>query len=224
MGVFTTRQRQRHQGSATGALRDFLDAPVPHRRTPAAELALLAVDFETTGLDAATGHLLSIGFVAVNGTEIDLSSARSYLIKVETGVGQSATVHGLTDDRVATGCDLADAVSATLTALRGRVMLAHFTSIEESFLDRACQQIFGVGVQVPSVDTMMLHRHLLDVGNHQIGADSVRLWPARAWFGLPIYQAHEALTDALACAELYLAQISRMGDRTPLSRLQRWST
>lgn len=223
MGLFARVRRQRQQDRAVGALKDYLAVSPPDRDIPAAELPLLAVDFETTGLDATTDHLLSVGFVAVNGAEIDLSSAGSFVVRPGSEVGQSAVVHGLTDDRVAAGRPLAEAVAATLAALQGRVLLAHYTTIEESFLDRACRRLFGAGVRIPSVDTMMLQRRLLEESNQRIHADSVRLWAARKRFGLPIYQAHEALTDALACAELYLAQVSVLGEQTPLRQLQRWS-
>jgi DNA polymerase-3 subunit epsilon len=222
VGLFSGGWRRR-QNPAIGPLRGFLAVPAPNRRTPAAELPLLAVDFETTGLNPATDRLLSVGYLAVDGTEIDLSTAGAFVIRPDVAVGQSATIHGLTDDRVATGCPLSEAIGATLDALRGRVLLAHYSTIEESFLDRACVQLFGAGVTVPSVDTMMLQRHLLDQGNLWIATDSVRLWAAREHFGLPVYHAHEALTDALACAELYLAQISVLGAQTSLRRLQRWS-
>ena len=35
-----------------GALRDFLSVPLPDVNTPIDKVAILAVDFETTGLDA----------------------------------------------------------------------------------------------------------------------------------------------------------------------------
>lgn len=215
---------RRTQESAIGPLKDFLAVPPPDRRTPATELPLLAVDFETTGLDPVTDRVLSVGYVAVNGLEIDLSTAGSFVIQSDTSVGQSATIHGLTDDRLAaTGCELAEAIGATLDALRGRVLLAHYTTIEESFLDRACAHLFGTGLTLRTVDTMMLQRRLLNQGDLWIATDSVRLWAARGHFRLPVYRAHEALTDALACAELYLAQLNVLGTQTTLRRLQRWS-
>ena len=43
----------------------------------------------------------------------------------------------------------------------------------------------------------------------------MRLWTARERRGLPVYRAHEALTDALACAELYLAQRAELEAQSP---------
>ena len=48
---------------------------------------------------------------------------------------------------------------------------------------------------------------------------ALRLWAARERRGLPVYRAHEALTDALACAELYLAQAAELAARSPETTL-----
>ena len=39
---------------------------------------------------------------------------------------------------------------------------------------------------------------------------SLRLNAARSQYGLPRYGAHNSLTDALACAELYLAEVAEL--------------
>lgn len=213
-------RRRREARHAQGVLADCLSTPLPDLSTPATRLRLLALDFETTGLDPETDVLLSVGFVAVNGLEIDLGTAGRFVIRSAAEVGQSATVHGITDDTMAAGVALDLAISATVKALRGRVLLAHFADIEENFLDRASRSLFGAGLPLLSIDTMMLqHRVLEQTAAH----GSVRLWGARERYGLPLYHAHEALTDALACAELYLAQVAELGNRTNLRQLARWS-
>ena len=63
------------------------------------------------------------------------------------------------------------------------------------------------------------HKSALQFGLLSRGFDdeppkgSLRLWTARGQYGLPHYPAHQALTDALACAELYLAQTAELRDR-----------
>ena len=47
-------------------------------------------------------------------------------------------------------------------------------------------------------------------------AGALRLWTARERYGLPAGRPHDALGDALACAELYLGQVAELGrDREP---------
>lgn len=203
-----------------GPLKTFAEHPAPPSSTPADQLRLLAVDVETTGLDPATDRLLSIGFVPVDGSSITLRGAGQYVIRSTTEVGQSATIHGITDDDLAAGVPLADALAGLLEALAGRVLLAHHAVIERDFLTRAMQQVWGQAVPLVCVDTMQLQYRLLTQGfDDEPPQGSLRLWNARQQYGLPRYQAHEALTDALACGELYLAQMGEIGWQTPLKKL-----
>lgn len=217
-------QAARAEGAAV--LATFLQTPPPAPDTDVRDLPMLAVDMETTGLDPRRDRLLSIGFVALDGLEIDLSSACHLVIRQEDaaagGVGQSATVHHLTDDALEAGVPLREAVERLLTALTGRAMLVHFADIETGFLDASCERLYGVGATTTYVDTIELHRRLLTGGGDNVlPAGALRLGAAREALRLPRYGAHEALTDALACAELYLAQVARLaGDgRMPLRRL-----
>jgi DNA polymerase-3 subunit epsilon len=208
-------------GSTTGPLHGYLSVPSPDPGTPVDELRLLAVDVETTGLDPRSDRLLSVGFVPVDGGEIVLGGARRVLVRDGAAdVGQSATVHGLTDDELADGMPLPDAVAALLDALAGRALLAHFARVETGFLSGACERLWGVGMPCVVVDTMALERGLLGAGwGREPDAGTLRLWTARERRGLPVYTAHEALTDALACAELYLAQRAELAASpgTPLT-------
>lgn len=192
---------------ATGPLKEFYATPPPAGSTPLDELPLLAVDVETTGLKPAEHQLVSIGWVPVNGTRIDLAGAGYVVLRGAEGftVGSSATIHRLTDDEIAAGIDHADAVGQLLRALTGRVLLGHFVAMEEGFLSLACRRLFDAPLQVPMVDTFAIERrHMERMGTYPRGED-LRLARVRQRYGLPDYHNHNALTDALACAEQYLA-------------------
>lgn len=196
------------------------------RRVPdrsVSDLELLAVDLETTGLDPARHEILSIGLVPVRGLTIELAGAQQWVVRPTGpgGVGQSATVHGLTDDALAGAIPLEEVLPDVLAALQGRVLLAHHASIEVGFLTRAWR---AAGLPVPDltvVDTVRLHRRVLRLGrgHHHVGEEDLALGAAREHLGLPRYRSHEALTDALACAELYLAQVATLGEDLTLRRL-----
>ncbi|QGF22400.1 exonuclease domain-containing protein [Raineyella fluvialis] len=215
---FSAEGRLRRTATALpeGSLRTALTTPPPGARTPLADLPLLAVDMETTGLDPRHDRILSIGWVPIDGVVIRLGGAGQVLVSGEelgeTGVGQSATVHGLTDDRLQQGVPLAVALERLLGALAGRVLLAHHAPLEVGFLVAACQRLWGVRTDPPVVDTMRLHRRVIAPGfDDEPRGDDLRLWNARARYGLPPSGAHDALDDALAAAELYLAQIAELG-------------
>lgn len=209
-GSSLSRRRDKAAARARGALADYYaGTPLPADATPASELRLLAIDIETTGLDAATDTVLSVGFVPVDGDSLVLGGARHMVVHADREVGQSAVFHGLTDDMVAAGLPAADVLAATLQALTGRILLAHFAKIEVEFLSRACQQTFGAPFVPPVIDTLQLHDRLINRGfDDEAKGNELRLWNARERYGLPRYHAHEALTDAMACGELYLAQLA----------------
>lgn len=207
---------QRRTGLAdrvgAGVLRDYLAVPFPSPTTPVADLGLLAVDLETTGLHPGRDAIVAAGFVPVQDNRIQLSGARQFVVRPPGEVGQSATFHGLTDDVVAAGAPLDEVLPEVLGALRGRVLLAHHARLEELFLSAACERLFGGPLPCVVVDTMALEERLT---RHRWPEDpppgSMRLGAARERRGLPRYRAHDALTDAVACAELYLAQVAALG-------------
>lgn len=218
--------RGRHRAAAKlpeGGLRRYFETASPADSTPVGQLPLLAVDVETTGLDPRRDRVLAVGFVPVDGDRIVLGGAGSTLLRsavdgVEGGVGQSAIVHGITDDEAAEGIPVEQALDILFDALTGRVLLAHFSRIEIDFLGALCRRTYGVRLPLVAVDTLGLQRRAMGAG---IGngftadphPDDLRLWGAREQYGLPRYRAHDALVDAVACAELYLAQVAELGQR-----------
>lgn len=211
LGLFTPsleRRRAKAAARATGPLAEYYRTPIPPDDTGWAQLALLAIDVETTGLDPERDQMLSMGWVPVDGDCIVLGGATHIILHAQTDVGQSAVFHGITDDQVAQGVPLSEAMEQVLSALAGRVLLAHYASIEINFLSRMCLKLYGAPLEVPAIDTLVLQDRLVNKGfDDEATGNQLRLWTARSRFGLPKYGAHEALTDAVACAELYLAQL-----------------
>ena len=205
------RRRAKAAASARGALAEYYRTPVQPDTTPASELRLLALDIETTGLDPRKDTVLSIGYVPVDGHTIVFAGSHHRILAADAEVGQSAVFHGITDDQLTDGMPVEDAIAEELEALAGRVLLAHFAMIETRFLSRICEKLYGAPLVVPVVDTLVLHDRLINRGfDDEARAGELRLWNARNRYGLPRYPAHDALTDAIACAELYLGHLAEV--------------
>lgn len=196
-----------------GGLRRYLSTPPPRRSTRVHALPLLAIDFETTGLDPNTDRIISVGMVDVHGLRIPLGSTEHFLVAPGEEVGQSAIIHRLTDDELLThGIPVETAIDRVFERLAGRVLLAHHDMIEVGFLTALVRRLYGIRISIPSIDTLRLGQRALRI-DHDHKPESLRLWRLRARAGLPSYRGHDALVDALGCAELYLALVQELGLR-----------
>lgn len=198
-------------------------APYPSD-TPLDDVELLALDLETTGLRPAQHELLSFGLVPVRGGEVLLAGARHLPVRPRGEVGDSATVHGLTDDRLAQEPTVDEVLPEVLRALvaedgHRRVLLAHFARVETSFLEDVGADVLGTWLDLQVVDTLEVERRLLGARHSELRPDAVRLHTCRTRHHLPRYRAHSAVVDAIACGELFLAQCATLAHRRTRSLL-----
>lgn len=192
-----------------GPLHDFLSVPFPTLDTLFAELPILAVDFETTGLDAKADKLLSVGFVSLTKEQIKLNSSYHQIIKTKTQLEESnVIIHHITDEQKEQGQPLHTVVERLLEALTGKVMLVHFARIERQFLQQACLELYGVAPEFPIIDTLVIAKRQLDKRDVAYDPSELRLSNLRSKYQLPDHHGHDALNDAIATAELLLAQIN----------------
>lgn len=192
----------------------------PDPASSVSEVPLLALDFELDGLRRAA-HLLQAGWIPFQGAAIELAQAQTRDIRSSADLDRHAvTIHGIGSERAASGEPVSDVIAQLVDALTGRVMVAHGADIEIAALQRLTRRLLGAPLPVMSICTLRLERRL---SPDLVGSDAYRLMACRARYGLPRYHAHDALTDALAAAELLLAQVQRMGGYPSLATFLRYS-
>lgn len=189
-------------------LRTLLGHKSPSQSAAFAETEFVALDIETTGLDATTAQMLSVGWVVIRNGKVDLATADSYVVRPEGEVGHSASVHGLTDTMVEAGRDRAMVLSKVVEALTGRVLVVHHAGLDKALLDRVCRVHFGAPLLVPVVDTLALEHRRQRRRHHVDERRSLRLSDLRDAYRLPRYAAHDCLVDAIATAELLIAMVA----------------
>ena len=206
---YETKRKRLLKKAPKGPLHDFLSVPFPAPDTLISELPILAVDFETTGLNAKTDKLLSIGFVALENEQIKLNSCYHQIIKTNTKLEASnVIIHQITDAQKEQGKALNLVVEQLLKALAGKVMLVHFARIERQFLQQACLELYGLVPDFPIIDTLAIAKRQLDKRDVAYDPSELRLANLRHKYQLPVHHGHNALNDAIATAELLLAQIN----------------
>ncbi len=208
MPAWDSFSRWRWRKRADEVLLDFWEAGLPRARSDWRDTRFLVVDAEMSSLDPDEGELLSLGWVEINEGGIQLSSAGHLVIRAEDSVGQSATIHRLRDCEVAEGMDPADALDRLLEAARGCLLVFHHAPLDLAYLDRLCQRVHGAPLLQPHLCTMQMEKRRLDRRDHSFKPGDLTLAGCRKRYGLPDYHAHNALWDALATAELLLAQVA----------------
>ncbi len=208
------KRRRALARTSEGPLRDYLAAPPPSARRDCRETDFVALDLETTGIDAGTDDIVSVGLVHLRGDRLDLASHRHWLVRPSSRLREeSVVVHGLTDDAVACGLPLATVLPQVLDELAGRVLVAHHAPFERAFLDRACRAVYGGPFLAPMVDTQQLEQRRRERRGLPLRREDLRLGAVRAAYGLPRHRAHDALADAIAAGEVWLAQLANMAGR-----------
>ncbi len=197
----------------------MLAEPWPEASRDVNRASLLAVDFETTGLEVSRDALVSAAWVSIDSGRIELSSARQRVVRPPDGTltGDSVRVHGVGHDRAAGGAGLTTLLEELLGALQGRVLVAHHASLDLGFLVEACRRAYGVPLAWPCIDTLRLLQVQLRRRHQPVRGFELRLSEARSRFGLPAYPPHDALWDAIGAAELWLAVAAEWSGGGPLA-------
>jgi DNA polymerase-3 subunit epsilon len=205
-------QRRRSLRKALpGVMQDYLSSALPDKQIACREADIVALDLETTGLDPRKDSILSYGLVHLKAMSVRLETARHKIIRVAEEIPESsAVIHQITDDVTADGEPLRQILPEILEQLAGRVMLVHYAKIEQDFLDAACRTLYGAPFVIRTIDTLVLARRLFEIRNHTIQPGNLRLFNLRPQFNLPQYKAHNALSDAVATGELFLAMAAEM--------------
>lgn len=197
-------------------LQQFYQTELPNADTPMNEMTFVAMDFETTGLNADKDEIITIGLVPFTLNRVFLNRARHWTVRPRQKLDEhSIVIHGITHNDIMDAPDLSEIVEEVLKELAGHVLVVHYHRIEREFLDRALKRRIGEGIEFPVIDTMELEsqiqkRQTAGIMNKLLGKrpDSVRLGQSRMRYNLPAYTPHHALTDAIATAELLQAQIA----------------
>ncbi len=178
-----------------------------------------ALDLETGGLDPAHDPILSVGMVPVRQGGIRLGEAWSSLVRPEDADEidpSSIFAHHLLPGEVRDAPTVEAVLAEVDRRLREGALLVHHAALDVGFLRRAYRRLGMRWPSPPVVDTVAL---LLKAAKRARFLDpdapphepELNLTKARRHLGLPDYGAHDALTDAISAAELFLVLRKQVG-------------
>ena len=191
---------------------DVNDDSAPETRpTPSVELGeatFTVVDVETTGFDPGSARILQVAAVVVDGNG-DVVDSFDTIVRPENPEEYrhgAEHIHGISEDDVARGMPLREALERVWTMSEGRWFTAHNAKFDIGFLHAESERV-GIDRRVDRyIDTLELAR-LADRDRsrkHTLSALCEH-------YGIEIGRAHEALADATATARLLFRLLDDVG-------------
>jgi DNA polymerase III epsilon subunit family exonuclease len=157
---------------------------------------LIVLDTETTGLDFKTEQIIELAAVRLEDGKI--TDTFHSLVKPTVPIRQSSQkVHGIDVADLADAPLMPDILPQFMAFIGDLPYVAHSAYNDYSFINQATRTHMGQGFNNHRIDTYDMFRQLFpDEPSHGMGALLAR-------FGLPPHDAHRALEDAMALAQVY---------------------
>lgn len=166
---------------------------------------LVAVDFETTGIDVETARVVTASIIAI-GAEPGQVHERAWL--VDPGVeipAEASAIHGVTTEQARAGGTPAEQAVGEIV---GEVLAAHSTghplvlynaAYDLTLLDRESRRHYGVGLPdlCPVIDPFVIDRH---VDRYRKGKRT--LSAACEHYNVRLDAAHTSASDAVSAARV----------------------
>jgi DNA polymerase III subunit epsilon len=182
-----------------------------------AKSEVLGFDFETTGVDRFNDVPVSFALVTLVGGELVATS--SSLVNPGCDIPAGAIeVHGITNERAQTeGMPLSSAIelvadAVILASRRGVPLVGMKLDYDLTILDTQCRRFCGEGLLErgwggPVLDAVVLDRH-----HDRYRKGSRTLGALCEHYGVLIENAHDAAADAVASAQVIIAQAARFSE------------
>lgn len=172
---------------------------------------LAFIDLETTGLLLERHEIIEIGLVLVHQhpDRLEVVAEREWKVapqRIADADPKALEINGYSPEKWENAISLSQALTELSETGQGAVPVGHNVSFDVMFLEKAFEQHMPTGVTISSV----FDYHRLDtipMAYIKLYRDPrVEKFSLRALcdhFGITNQQAHTALSDTRACAELY---------------------
>lgn len=178
-----------------------------------------ALDLETGGLDPRRDAILAVGMVPIRDAHVRVGEGYRTLVRPEGNVDpRSIAAHQLVGRDTRDAPPLPEVMREVDRRLDGHVLLVHHRGLDVPFLQRGYRDArlrWRDPAVVDTVQLLLRQARRAHRVHPELPADppTVNLSAARERLGLPAYEAHDALSDAIATAELFLVLREALGAR-----------
>ena len=165
----------------------------------------VSLDLETTGLDPARDHILSLAAVPVREGRLLMSERFERRVHTARAFGiDSIRHHRITPDEASTGDQVTDVVREFLHWLGSRRLLGYNLGFDLDMLAPHVRAVTGFALPNPAVDLgdEVAHRQRRQRPHAPINLDFAHITET---LGVPMLERHSALGDAVTVGLCWLA-------------------
>ena len=165
----------------------------------------VVADVEATGLDMRRDRLIAIGAVTVEAGRIDLGRAfYTVLRQAAASSRDNILLHGIGGTQQREGEEPVEALLGFLEFAGRAPVVGYHSPFDASMIRRATLEHLGEAFEAQWID-------LAYVAPDLVRTDGVRYKGLDPWlerFGIEAFSRHDAVADALATAQLFLAVLA----------------
>lgn len=158
------------------------------------------IDLETSGLSPNNGRVIEIA-IAVTDLNGKITNQFSSLINPGDGNVGRTDIHGISEYDISGAPTMEEISGNLLKMLQNSIVVAHNAKFEEKFLAMEFQKSNLDLPVLPALDTLWLSQIVLNLNDYKLNT-------VISHFGKEIENAHTALGDVLAVAQILPEMIS----------------
>ena len=197
------------------------DPAYRHLLEPGPPDEVVSIDCETTGLDRKRDEIITIAAIKIRGDRILASQAYQVVVRPSVAIGAEAIkVHGLLEADVANASPIREILPDLLHFIGGRPIVGYYIDFDAAMLNKHVRELIGIDLPNPRIEVSGLY-YERKYGDAPPGTQiDLTFAHILADLKLPLFNQHDAFSDALMTAMIYvsLKDMAARGVRIPRPR------
>lgn len=184
---------------------------------------VVALDCETTGLNRKKDDIVSIAAILISGTRIVTSQAFRVQVRPQAQLAaKSIKIHQIRNADVERELTIADVLPQLLKFIGPRPLVGYWIDFDMAMLDKSVRPMLGIRLPNPRIDVCDMY-YERKYGNAPPGTKlDLRFAAILSDLQLPPLRAHDAFSDALSTAQMYLVLKDLAARGVFLKRSRTW--
>lgn len=164
----------------------------------------VSLDLETTGLDPMRDEILTMAAVRGRGRRVFLRDRLQITVRSESPrIGEAVRHHRIRPVDVAEGAAIDDALAHLLAFIGNRPLVGYCIGFDRAMLDRPLRARYGFGLPNRLIELRERYRSHVQRRRPEHAAEA-NLDVMATELGLPLFERHTALGDAVTAALVHI--------------------